>query len=248
MAKAAGNSYSPYLYLPSQPPTLPRGLASRVASFPLPHGPVNACTCAFYLFIRQPHGSEVSPAARNTLDSARIPTASKLLICGLFQKGRVLAQDGDRRGPFQRFCERSVLRSWQDHSFGRGRFRRRCQPCRINSGIPTRSRYGARTPISTICGPSNPPTRLNSTASGVATPSVISKTLRQAPTTPLKRRCASNPTSTPPRKNSTKPENKAGIANSNSSGFQESMEPNRTRATRICRTQNPTPNSTGVFQ
>ena len=51
-------------------------------------------TCAFYLFIRQPHGSEVSPAARNTLDSARIPRASKLLICGLFQKVRVLAQDG----------------------------------------------------------------------------------------------------------------------------------------------------------
>ena len=50
--------------------------------------------CAFYLFIRQPHGSEVSPAARNTLDSARIPRASKLLICGLFLKGRVLAQDG----------------------------------------------------------------------------------------------------------------------------------------------------------
>ena len=38
-------------------------------------------------------GSEASPAARNTLDSARIPRASKLLICGLFQKGRVLAQD-----------------------------------------------------------------------------------------------------------------------------------------------------------
>ena len=35
-----------------------------------------------------------SPAARNSLDSAPIPTASKLLICGLFQKGRVLAQDG----------------------------------------------------------------------------------------------------------------------------------------------------------
>ena len=33
------------------------------------------------------------PAARNALDSARIPRASKLLICGLFQKGRVLAQD-----------------------------------------------------------------------------------------------------------------------------------------------------------
>ena len=31
--------------------------------------------------------SEVSLAARNTLDSARIPRASKLLICGLFQKG-----------------------------------------------------------------------------------------------------------------------------------------------------------------
>ncbi len=51
-------------------------------------------SCAFYLFIRQPHGSEVSPTARNTLDSARIPRASKLLICGLFQKGRLLAQDG----------------------------------------------------------------------------------------------------------------------------------------------------------
>ena len=41
------------------------------------------------------HGSEVSPAARNTLDSARIPRASMLMICGLFLKGRVLAQDGD---------------------------------------------------------------------------------------------------------------------------------------------------------
>ena len=39
-------------------------------------------------------GSDASPAARNTLDSVRIPRASKLLICGLFQKGRVLAQDG----------------------------------------------------------------------------------------------------------------------------------------------------------
>ena len=48
------------------------------------------------LFIHPPaHGSEVSPAARNTLDSARIPRASKLLICGLFLKGRVLAQDGE---------------------------------------------------------------------------------------------------------------------------------------------------------
>ena len=43
------------------------------------------------LFIHPPaHGSEVGPAARNTLDSARIPRASKLLICGLLQKGRVL--------------------------------------------------------------------------------------------------------------------------------------------------------------
>ncbi len=49
------------------------------------------------LFIHPPaHGSEVSPAARNPLDSAQIPRTSKLLICGLFQKGRVLAQDGDR--------------------------------------------------------------------------------------------------------------------------------------------------------
>ena len=61
-----------------------------------PHSSLGPClpTCAFYLFIRQPHGSEVNPAARNSLDSAPIPTASKLLICGLFQKGRVLAQDG----------------------------------------------------------------------------------------------------------------------------------------------------------
>ena len=42
--------------------------------------------------------SEVSPAARNTLDFARIPRASKLLICGLFQKGRVLAQDEVAKG------------------------------------------------------------------------------------------------------------------------------------------------------
>ncbi len=54
---------------------------------------VDASLCL--LFIHPPaHGSEVSPAARNTLDSARIPRTSKLLICGLFQKGRVLAQDG----------------------------------------------------------------------------------------------------------------------------------------------------------
>ena len=54
------------------------------------NGPARLCL----LFIHPPaHGSEVSPAARNTLDSARIPRTSKLLICGLFQKGRVLAQD-----------------------------------------------------------------------------------------------------------------------------------------------------------
>ena len=41
----------------------------------------------------QLQGSEASPAARTTLDSARIPRTAKLLICGLFQKGRVLAQD-----------------------------------------------------------------------------------------------------------------------------------------------------------
>ena len=46
------------------------------------------------------------PAARNTLDSARIPRASKLLICGLFQKGRVLAQDG---------VDTSVIALWLGH-------------------------------------------------------------------------------------------------------------------------------------
>ena len=57
---------------------------------------VDASLCL--LFIHPPaHGSEVSPAARNTLDSARIPRTSKLLICGLFQKGRVLAQDAVAR-------------------------------------------------------------------------------------------------------------------------------------------------------
>ena len=44
------------------------------------------------------------------------------------------------------------------------------------------------------------------------------------------------------------PDSMAGIANSNSAGFQESMEPNRASATRSCKTQNPMPNSTGVFQ
>ena len=39
------------------------------------------------------------PALRREVPSIlrRIPRASKLLICGLFQKGRVLAQDGFRR-------------------------------------------------------------------------------------------------------------------------------------------------------
>ena len=52
-------------------------------------------------------GSEASPAARNTLASARIPRASKLLICGLFQKGRVLAQDGLRHSYFHGNRDRS---------------------------------------------------------------------------------------------------------------------------------------------
>ena len=47
-------------------------------------------------------GSEASPAARNTPDSSRIPRASKLLVCGLFQKGRVLAQDGIETRPTER--------------------------------------------------------------------------------------------------------------------------------------------------
>ena len=46
--------------------------------------------------------------ARNTLDSARIPRASKLLICGLFQKGRVLAQDGDHAGMISSFVRALV--------------------------------------------------------------------------------------------------------------------------------------------
>ena len=63
------------------------------------------CLHLCLLFIHPPaHGSEVSPAARNTLDSARIPRASKLLICGLFLKGRVLAQDGELTGNWGHFC------------------------------------------------------------------------------------------------------------------------------------------------
>ena len=60
-----------------------------------------SCTLLVKGYVTYPpaHGSEVSPAARNTLDSARIPRASKLLICGLFQKGRVLAQDGEPESP-----------------------------------------------------------------------------------------------------------------------------------------------------
>ena len=48
------------------------------------------------LVTRSPGVGSQPCGARNTLDSARIPSASKLLICGLFQKGRVLAQDGIR--------------------------------------------------------------------------------------------------------------------------------------------------------
>ena len=52
----------------------------------------------------QPRGRK--PAlARNTLDSTRIPRASKLLICGLFQKGRVLAQNGVHWHNTQRLFE-----------------------------------------------------------------------------------------------------------------------------------------------
>ena len=54
----------------------------------------------------QPQGSEANPAARNTLDSVRIPRASKLLISGLFEKGRVLAQDGVYAAVYERALER----------------------------------------------------------------------------------------------------------------------------------------------
>ena len=82
--------------------------------------------CAFYLFIRQPHGSEVSPAARNSLDSAPIPTASKLLICGLFQKGRVLAQDGIESVSTLPWC------ITLDNSKGISRLRFWCKNSRVN--------------------------------------------------------------------------------------------------------------------
>ena len=52
-----------------------------------------------------PMGRKSALSARNTLDSARIPRASKLLICGLFQKGRVLAQDGVHWYNTQRLLE-----------------------------------------------------------------------------------------------------------------------------------------------
>ena len=80
-----------------------------------------------------------------------------------------------------------------NHSSGLGELRRRCTNCRVNSGIPTRSKYGTRAPITTIWGPSNPPTRLNNTANGVATAIATHNPLRQDPTTPLKRRCAKQP-------------------------------------------------------
>ena len=50
--------------------------------------------CAFYLFIRQPMGRKSALRRAIPWDSARNPRTSKLLICVLFQKGRVLAQDG----------------------------------------------------------------------------------------------------------------------------------------------------------
>ena len=69
--------------------------AHSVESRSMPCSTVRSSWRLCLLFIHPPaHGSEVSPAARNTLDSARIPRTSKLLICGLFQKVRVLAQDG----------------------------------------------------------------------------------------------------------------------------------------------------------
>ena len=93
---------APTLVFQIDPPACQRQVADPahllVIAPPAPLPTVRAHSCFFrlcLLFIHPPaHGSEVSPAARNTLDSARIPRASKLLICGLFQKGRVLAQDG----------------------------------------------------------------------------------------------------------------------------------------------------------
>ena len=52
--------------------------------------------CAFYLFIRQPMGRKSALRREIPWILRGIPRASKLLICGLFQKGRVLAQDGVR--------------------------------------------------------------------------------------------------------------------------------------------------------
>ena len=73
------------------------------------------CLALCLLFIHPPaHGSEVSPAARNTLDSARIPRASKLLICGLFLKGRVLAQDGVGGNSNERQCGFAALNVERD--------------------------------------------------------------------------------------------------------------------------------------
>ena len=88
-------------------------------------------------FIHPPaHGSEVSPAARNTLDSARIPRASKLLICGLFLKGRVLAQDGVANpDPSKTSCcieqearPRGLCTEWQERYYaGVGSFVKRVE-------------------------------------------------------------------------------------------------------------------------
>ena len=63
---------------------------------PVKSGDKQNITVGLYLlFIHPPaHGSEVSPAVRNTLDSARIPRASKLLICGLFQRAEFWHRTG----------------------------------------------------------------------------------------------------------------------------------------------------------
>ncbi len=83
------------------------------------------------LFIHPPaHGSEVSPAARNTLDSARIPRASKLLICGPFQKVRVLAQDAMGPASFAlagRGVRNSLPRPWWFRSVYADRYNILCR-------------------------------------------------------------------------------------------------------------------------
>ena len=50
--------------------------------------------CAFYLFIRQPMGRKSALRREIPWILRGFQGPSKLLICGLFLKGRVLAQDG----------------------------------------------------------------------------------------------------------------------------------------------------------